>query len=152
VNNVSGASGLTLVVTECCLLPPRRGPGRGHRCGHGGRPVAAMHATGQGEGASRGNPCGQSKTVCNGYLYIFPLYHFLCHIINISSPTFSSPAAVPSIFFPIPHYNYKISLSKSTHHLLPFFHLLKTNTTNKQCKGESGTHAICSVLLFPFAA
>jgi hypothetical protein len=82
----------------------------------------------------------------------FSYITFLCHIINISSPTFSSPAAVLSIFSSIPHYNYKISLSKSTHHLLPFFHLLKINTTNKQWKGESGTHAICSVLLFLYAA
>jgi hypothetical protein len=94
-----------------------------------------------------------SKTVCNGYLYIFPYITFLCHIINISSPTFLSPAAVPYIFSSILHYNYKISLSKSTHYLLPFFfHLLKTNTTNKQWKEESGTHAICSVLLFLSAA
>jgi hypothetical protein len=50
---------VTLVVAECCLLPPRRGPGRGRRWSHGGRPVATMHATGQREGASRDNPCGQ---------------------------------------------------------------------------------------------
>jgi hypothetical protein len=27
------------------------------------------------------------------------LYHFLCHIINISSPNFLSPAAVPLVCF-----------------------------------------------------
>jgi hypothetical protein len=38
----------------------------------------------------------------------FPsLYHFLCHIVNISSPTFSSPAVVPLFSPPIPHYNHK---------------------------------------------
>jgi hypothetical protein len=61
VNSVRGASRPTLAAAECCLLPPRRGPGRGRYCGHGGRSVATMHATGQGEGASRGNPCGQSE-------------------------------------------------------------------------------------------
>jgi hypothetical protein len=50
---------VTLAVAECCLLPPRRGPDRGRRWGHGGRPVAAMHATGEGEGASRDNPYRQ---------------------------------------------------------------------------------------------
>jgi hypothetical protein len=85
-------------------------------------------------------------------LHFSPYITFLCHIINILSPTFSSPATILSIFSLIPHYNYKISLSKSTHHLLPFFHLLKTNTTNKQCKRESETRAICSVSLFTSAA
>jgi hypothetical protein len=65
---------------------------------------------------------------------------------------FDLPQRFP-LYYPLyPTTTNKISLSKSTHHLLPFFfHLLKTNTTNKQCKGKSGTHAICSVLLFTSA-
>jgi hypothetical protein len=43
-------------------LPPRRAPARGAAAALG-RPVAAMQATGQGKGASRGIPCGQSYTV-----------------------------------------------------------------------------------------
>jgi hypothetical protein len=53
-----------------------------------------------------------------------PLYHFLRHIINISSPTFSSLAAVSFIFSPIPHYNHKILFPIPTFHLLSIFHLL----------------------------
>jgi hypothetical protein len=45
---------------------------------------------------------------------------FLCHIINISPPKFSSPAAVLPILSPIPHYNYKILLSNPIHLLFLF--------------------------------
>jgi hypothetical protein len=37
----------------------------------------------------------------------FPLYHFFPY----SPPIFSSPAAIPPKYSPIPHYNYKISFS-----------------------------------------
>jgi hypothetical protein len=99
-------------VAETYLLPPRRGPGRGRRCGYSGRSVAAMHATGQGEGTSRGNPCGQPKLNITQLLMdsfrlsaavslkFFPYITFLCHIINIPSPAFPSPAAVPLKYFP----------------------------------------------------
>jgi hypothetical protein len=43
-----------------------------------------------------------------------PYITFLGHIINISPPIFSSPAAVPPKYPPIPHYNCKISFSIST--------------------------------------
>jgi hypothetical protein len=62
----------------------------------------------------------------------FPLYHFLRHIINISPHTFSSSAAVRFILSPIPHYNYKISLSNIINLLLLFFKLLNRGAL---CKG-----------------
>jgi hypothetical protein len=46
---------------------------------------------------SRGNAVRLSANVHSKF---FPLYHFFCHIINISPPKFSSPAAVPPILSP----------------------------------------------------
>lgn len=53
-----------------------------------------------------------------------PYITFLRHIVKISSPTFSSPAAVPPIFSPILHYNHKISFHIPTFHQLSIFLLL----------------------------
>jgi hypothetical protein len=49
-----------------------------------------------------------------------PYITFLRHIINILLLIFSSPAAIPLYYPPIPHYNYKISLSNTIYLLLLF--------------------------------
>jgi hypothetical protein len=84
----------------------------------------------------------------------FSLYHFFCVTSSIiHSLLFHLPQRFPLYSLTIPHYNYKISLTNTTHHLLPFFlHLLKTHRINKQWEGESRTHAVCSVFLFSSAA
>jgi hypothetical protein len=72
----------------------------------------------------------------------FPYITFLRHIINISSPIFSSPTAVPSIFFLIPHYNHKISFSIHIFYHLSIFHLLTINRgPTTQYKGRKRAHA-----------
>jgi hypothetical protein len=73
----------------------------------------------------------QQLFTLNFYSYIT----FLCHIINISSPVFSSSAAVPLNISPIPRYNHKISLSNHIHHLLSFF-LQLLNTRQHATRGK----------------
>jgi hypothetical protein len=62
-----------------------------------------------------------SATVAHKFLPIT----FLHHIINISPPTFSSPAAVLSKFSSIPHNNYKILFFIPIFQQLSFFPTIK---------------------------
>jgi hypothetical protein len=58
-------------------------------------------------------------------LKFLSLYQFLRHIVNISSPTFSSPAAFPSLNTPpYLYYSYKISFHIHTFHSLSIFYIL----------------------------
>jgi hypothetical protein len=83
--------------------------------------------------------CRRTRSDCPQWFPLnFSFYNFLRHIINISSPIFSSPAAVPPIFSLIPtttiKYHYPTLFTIYYHF---FLHLLKTTVQIHSWRGDS---------------